>query len=96
VQAGLKAARALEEHDVYVTVADGRFCKPLDTELVRQLAAEHEVLITAEEGSIGGFRLARRALPQSHRHPRGTTQSKHTIQLHVTKIKLPNHFTELI
>jgi 1-deoxy-D-xylulose-5-phosphate synthase len=55
VQACLKAARALEEHDVYVTVADARFCKPLDTELIRQLAAEHEVLITAEEGSIGGF-----------------------------------------
>ncbi|KAG2632239.1 hypothetical protein PVAP13_2NG070200 [Panicum virgatum] len=55
VQACLKAAEALKEHDVYVTVADARFCKPLDTELVRELAAEHEVLITAEEGSIGGF-----------------------------------------
>jgi len=55
VQACLKAAEALKEHDVYVTVADARFCKPLDTELVRDLAAEHEVLITAEEGSIGGF-----------------------------------------
>ncbi|CAL5078876.1 unnamed protein product [Urochloa decumbens] len=55
VQACLKAAEALKEHDVYVTVADARFCKPLDTGLVRELAAEHEVLITAEEGSIGGF-----------------------------------------
>jgi 1-deoxy-D-xylulose-5-phosphate synthase len=55
VQACLKAAEALKEHDVYVTVADARFCKPLDTQLVRELAAEHEVLITAEEGSIGGF-----------------------------------------
>ncbi|KAL6880694.1 hypothetical protein ACP4OV_012259 [Aristida adscensionis] len=55
VQACLRAAEALKEHDVYVTVADARFCKPLDTELVRELAAEHEVLITAEEGSIGGF-----------------------------------------
>ena len=55
VQACLKAAEALKEHDVYVTVADARFCKPLDTGLIRELAAEHEVLITAEEGSIGGF-----------------------------------------
>lgn len=55
VQSCLKAAEALKEHDVYVTVADARFCKPLDTALIRELAAEHEVLITAEEGSIGGF-----------------------------------------
>ena len=38
-----------------VTVADARFAKPLDVELVRQLAGSHEVLITVEEGSIGGF-----------------------------------------
>ena len=37
------------------TVADARFAKPLDTELVRRLAREHEVLITIEEGSVGGF-----------------------------------------
>jgi hypothetical protein len=37
------------------TVADARFAKPLDTELVLRLAREHEVLITIEEGSIGGF-----------------------------------------
>ncbi|GJN10018.1 hypothetical protein PR202_ga28077 [Eleusine coracana subsp. coracana] len=55
VQACLKAAQALKEHDVYVTVADARFCKPLDTELIRQLAAEHEVIVTVEEGAIGGF-----------------------------------------
>jgi 1-deoxy-D-xylulose-5-phosphate synthase len=36
-------------------VADARFAKPLDTDLVRRLAREHEVLITIEEGSIGGF-----------------------------------------
>jgi 1-deoxy-D-xylulose-5-phosphate synthase len=55
VQACMKAAEVLKDHDIYVTVADARFCKPLDTELIRQLAAEHEVLITAEEGSVGGF-----------------------------------------
>merc|ERR1712194_729233 len=37
------------------TVADARFMKPLDVDLVRQLADEHSVLITIEEGSIGGF-----------------------------------------
>ncbi len=37
------------------TVADARFMKPLDTDLVTRLAREHEVLITIEEGAIGGF-----------------------------------------
>src|SRR5438874_1644911 len=37
------------------TVADARFAKPLDTDLVNRLAREHEVLITIEEGAIGGF-----------------------------------------
>jgi 1-deoxy-D-xylulose-5-phosphate synthase len=36
-------------------VADARFAKPLDEDLIRRLAAEHEVLITIEEGSVGGF-----------------------------------------
>ena len=36
-------------------MADARFCKPLDTDLIRQLAKNHEALITVEEGSIGGF-----------------------------------------
>jgi len=53
----VEAARRLEAADeaVGVTVADARWMKPLDTELVSQLAAEHDVLITVEEGSIGGF-----------------------------------------
>ena len=38
-----------------VTVADARFMKPLDVDLVRQLADENSVIITVEEGSIGGF-----------------------------------------
>lgn len=49
------AADALEAAGVDVTVADARFMKPLDTELIRSLAADHEVLVTVEEGSIGGF-----------------------------------------
>ncbi|KAJ6330832.1 hypothetical protein OIU76_009431 [Salix suchowensis] len=55
VQGCIKAARLLEEKGITATVADARFCKPLDGELIRQLAQEHEVLITVEEGSIGGF-----------------------------------------
>ncbi|KAE9464278.1 hypothetical protein C3L33_03821, partial [Rhododendron williamsianum] len=45
----------LQALDISITVADARFCKPLDGNLIRQLAQEHEVLITVEEGSIGGF-----------------------------------------
>jgi 1-deoxy-D-xylulose-5-phosphate synthase len=51
----LKAAEELGAHGLSTTVADARFCKPLDEDLVRRLAQEHEVLITVEEGSIGGF-----------------------------------------
>ena len=53
----LVAANELEENDptLGVTVADARFMKPLDKDMIRQLADEHSVLITAEEGSVGGF-----------------------------------------
>jgi 1-deoxy-D-xylulose-5-phosphate synthase len=51
----LKAADELEAHGLSTTVADARFAKPLDTDLVLRLAREHEVLVTIEEGSIGGF-----------------------------------------
>ncbi|EHA8589243.1 Deoxy xylulose synthase 1 [Cocos nucifera] len=55
VQGCLAAASLVEQHGLKVTVADARFCKPLDHALVRSLAKSHEVLITVEEGSIGGF-----------------------------------------
>jgi 1-deoxy-D-xylulose-5-phosphate synthase len=55
VQDCLAAAQLLQTLDISITVADARFCKPLDGNLIRQLAQEHEVLITVEEGSIGGF-----------------------------------------
>lgn len=45
----------LGECGLMVTVADARFCKPLDVALIRNLAKSHEVLIKVEEGSIGGF-----------------------------------------
>jgi 1-deoxy-D-xylulose-5-phosphate synthase len=51
----LKAADELENYGVSTTVADARFAKPVDRDLLRQLAANHEVLITIEESSIGGF-----------------------------------------
>src|SRR5215213_9262924 len=55
LQECLKAADMLAAHGLSATVADARFAKPLDTNLVLRLAREHEVLITIEEGSIGGF-----------------------------------------
>nr|WNX96118.1 1-deoxy-D-xylulose 5-phosphate synthase 2 [Ayapana triplinervis] len=55
VQSCLTASELLQAIGISVTVADARFCKPLDGNLIRQLANEHEVLITVEEGSIGGF-----------------------------------------
>ena len=51
----LKAAEALAGRGVSVTVADARFAKPLDRELVLRLARGHEALITVEEGAVGGF-----------------------------------------
>lgn len=55
VQNCLAAADLLQALNIPITVADARFCKPLDTSLVRRLAQEHEILITVEEGAIGGF-----------------------------------------
>ena len=51
----MKAADELATRGLSCTVADARFVKPLDTALIEQLARHHEVLITIEEGSIGGF-----------------------------------------
>ncbi|WP_375663229.1 1-deoxy-D-xylulose-5-phosphate synthase [Bartonella sp. CL266QHHD] len=51
----LQAADALEVEGLSTTVADARFAKPLDKDLMRRLAREHEVLVTIEEGAIGGF-----------------------------------------
>src|ERR1043166_5716110 len=51
----LKAADEMAHLGLSTTVADARFAKPLDTDLVLRLAREHEVLVTIEEGAIGGF-----------------------------------------
>jgi 1-deoxy-D-xylulose-5-phosphate synthase len=55
LQECLVAAEKLSGYGLSVTVADARFAKPLDEDLIRRLAREHEVLITIEEGAIGGF-----------------------------------------
>ncbi len=55
LEACLAAARTLEEHGFSATVADARFCKPLDTELIGGLARHHRLLVTVEDGAAGGF-----------------------------------------
>ena len=55
LQEALAAAEALKAHGLTTTVADARFAKPLDLKMIRDLASSHEVLVTIEEGSIGGF-----------------------------------------
>ena len=55
LQECLKAASKLDAQGISTTVADARFAKPLDQKLIMDLCLHHEVLITIEEGSIGGF-----------------------------------------
>ena len=50
----MKAAEELDAMGLSTTVADARFAKPLDHDLIRRLAANHEALITLEEGAVGG------------------------------------------
>ena len=51
----MKAAEMLESQGLSTTLADARFAKPLDADMILRLAREHEVLVTIEEGSMGGF-----------------------------------------
>jgi 1-deoxy-D-xylulose-5-phosphate synthase len=55
VNEALAAAEMLAREGVSATVADARFCKPLDVALVRRLAKNHRAMLTVEEGSVGGF-----------------------------------------
>jgi len=50
-----KATEALAAKGITPTIADARFAKPLDREMILGLAADHEALITIEEGAVGGF-----------------------------------------
>jgi len=68
----MQAAQDLDALGLSTTVADARFAKPLDKDLVRRLADEHEVLITIEEGAIGGFgSFVMQELAESGRLDRG-------------------------
>lgn len=49
------AADILEQKTISITVADARFAKPLDEDLIRRLAQNHRMILTIEEGSVGGF-----------------------------------------
>lgn len=75
------AAEMLEAKGASVTIADARFAKPLDEDLIRALAKNHETLVTIEEGSVGGFGsfvlefLSREGLLDSKRM--GKPQSPH-------------------
>ncbi|NDA09068.1 MAG: 1-deoxy-D-xylulose-5-phosphate synthase, partial [Alphaproteobacteria bacterium] len=51
----LKVADHLKAHGMTITVADARFVKPLDHDLITRLATDHDMLVTIEEGSVGGF-----------------------------------------
>lgn len=55
LQNALKAAEELATMGISTTVADARFAKPLDVGMIRDLAQNHEVLVTIEEGAVGGF-----------------------------------------
>jgi 1-deoxy-D-xylulose-5-phosphate synthase len=82
----INAANDLDALGLSTTVADARFAKPLDKDLVRQLADEHEVLITIEEGSIGGFgSFVMNELAESGRLDRG---------LKVRSMVLPDRFID--
>ena len=55
LQEVMKASEALVAKGITPTIADARFAKPLDEDLITELATTHEVLITIEEGAVGGF-----------------------------------------
>ena len=55
LQPALAAAETLAAEGVSITVADARFAKPLDTDLIRRLVRSHDLLVTLEEGAAGGF-----------------------------------------
>jgi len=82
----LAAAEQLAGFGLPATVADARFAKPLDTDLLRRLAGSHEVLITVEEGSSGGFgAMVLQALAREGLLDRG---------LKVRTLHLPDRFIE--
>jgi len=53
--AALRVAELLEKEGIFITIADARFVKPLDQNLIKHLVKNHRLLLTVEEGAIGGF-----------------------------------------
>ena len=82
----LKAAEALEAQGISTTVADARFAKPLDTALLEQMARHHELLVTIEEGSTGGFA----AMVMHHLAWKGILDGK----LKIRPMTLPDFFID--
>jgi 1-deoxy-D-xylulose-5-phosphate synthase len=82
----IEAAELLEREGLSVTLADARFAKPLDTELVLRLAEEHRALITVEQGAEGGFgSIVMHALAREGAFDRG---------LAMRNVCLPNRFID--
>ncbi|HJQ59755.1 MAG TPA: 1-deoxy-D-xylulose-5-phosphate synthase [Vineibacter sp.] len=86
LQECLKAADELAAKGLSTTVADARFAKPLDTALVDRLARQHEVLITIEEGAVGGFAA------QVMQHLATTGAFDHGLK--IRPMILPDHFID--
>ena len=91
LEVALDAASKLDGFGLSTTVVDARFARPLDTELIARLARHHEVLLTLEEGAIGGFGsqvlnfLAHEGLLDGNRESGG---------LKVRPLALPDHFID--
>jgi 1-deoxy-D-xylulose-5-phosphate synthase len=87
LQEALKAADTLAARGISTTVADARFAKPLDHELIARLAAKHQLIVTIEEGSIGGFG----SFVQQHMLDAGLLDSG---KLRLRSMVLPDRFVE--
>ena len=85
-----KAADKLEAKGLSVTIADMRFAKPLDEELIRKLAATHDVLVTVEEASIGG--LGAHVL--TYASDEGLTDADNPGALKVRTMRLPDIYQD--
>ncbi|NOZ43140.1 MAG: 1-deoxy-D-xylulose-5-phosphate synthase [Alphaproteobacteria bacterium] len=86
LQEAVKAAETLKAHGLTTTVADARFAKPLDHAMIRDLALSHDVVVTIEEGAIGGF--------GSHILDYLTNEGLLESGLKVRTLKLPDIFQE--
>ena len=82
----LKAAEILDKKGISTSVADARFCKPLDTKLIKSLISTHDILITIEEGVVGGF--------GSHVMQHLTDNSLLKINYNIQSIVFPDKFID--